>query len=111
MKASHARRVRGRAAIGRHDEDPTAFGYGCAIASTKAPPGESWRVPGREFAPGPGRSDDASMIELNVGAMQKNPASVPACGAKSSRLPAGVPISVAVAKAPPFGPNAPPLRC
>jgi hypothetical protein len=51
------------------------------------------------------------MMALNVGAMQKKPDNVPGWGAKSSRLPAGVPISVAVLNPLPFGPKAPPLRC
>src|SRR5262249_60884254 len=66
--------------------------------------------PGRDTAPGPGRSAAASTVALNAGGMQKVLTRVEVWVAPSLRhTPTGVPTSVMVRAGP--SPNAPDVRC
>src|SRR3989442_2776271 len=70
--------------------------------------GISCVVPGRDTAPGPGRSAAESTVALYDGGMGKMLTRVKACGAPSVREPGGIPVSVIVRANP--APNAPEVR-
>ena len=70
--------------------------------------GISCVVPGRETAPGPGRSAAESTVALYDGGMGKMLTRVKACAAPSVRHPGLIPVSVIVRANP--AANAPPVR-